>query len=200
MVQRGESLGFSREPSSTLGIIGQLRRQDFKRNLPIERGVLRKIDVTHSTGADLLQNRVVSECRANHLTRLSSLPHGWRGVNPRSAAQFTTTSGLPHGRGRVEDIVACVIASDANTIDGGVPSATGGRCAPVAGPGSVITVDSSVRLEVLEWGGSGRPLVLLGCYLTAHMHDEFAPKLTNEFHLYDVLEVLPVAAPARRQS
>jgi hypothetical protein len=38
-----------------------------------------------------------------------------------------------------------------------------------------ITVDSSVRLEVLDWGGSGPPLVLLGCYLTAHVHDEFAP-------------------------
>jgi pimeloyl-ACP methyl ester carboxylesterase len=49
-----------------------------------------------------------------------------------------------------------------------------------------ITVDSSVRLEVLDWGGSGRPLVLLGCYLTAHMHDEFAPKLTNEFHVYGI--------------
>ena len=31
-----------------------------------------------------------------------------------------------------------------------------------------ITVDSSVRLEVLDWGGSGPPAVLLGCYLTAH--------------------------------
>ena len=47
-----------------------------------------------------------------------------------------------------------------------------------------ITVDSSVRLEVLDWGGSGPPLVLLGCYLTAHVHDEFAPKLTNQFHVY----------------
>ena len=47
-----------------------------------------------------------------------------------------------------------------------------------------ITVDSSVRLEVLDWGGSGPPLVLLGCYLSAHMHDEFAPKLTNQFHVY----------------
>jgi len=47
-----------------------------------------------------------------------------------------------------------------------------------------ITVDSLVRLEVLDWGGSGPPLVLLGCYLTAHVHDEFAPKLTNQFHVY----------------
>jgi pimeloyl-ACP methyl ester carboxylesterase len=49
-----------------------------------------------------------------------------------------------------------------------------------------ITVDSSVRLEVLDWGGSGQPLVLLGCYLTAHVHDEFAPKLTTQFHVYGI--------------
>ena len=48
------------------------------------------------------------------------------------------------------------------------------------------TVDSSVQLEVLDWGGSGRPLVLLGCYLSAHMYDEFAPKLTNQFHVYGI--------------
>src|SRR5687768_4861663 len=49
-----------------------------------------------------------------------------------------------------------------------------------------ITVDSSVRLEVLDWGGSGPPLVLLGCYLTAHAYDEFAPRLTNQFHVYGI--------------
>jgi len=49
-----------------------------------------------------------------------------------------------------------------------------------------ITVDSSVRLEVLDWEGSGPPLVLLGCYWSAHQYDEFAPKLTNQFHVYGV--------------
>ena len=49
-----------------------------------------------------------------------------------------------------------------------------------------ITVDSSVRLEVLDWGGSGPPVVLLGCYLSPHMYDDFAPKLTNQFHVYGV--------------
>jgi len=47
-----------------------------------------------------------------------------------------------------------------------------------------VTVDASVRLEVLDWGGTGPPLVLLGCYLTAHAYDDFAPKLTNQFHVY----------------
>ena len=49
-----------------------------------------------------------------------------------------------------------------------------------------ITVDSSVRLEVLDWGGSGRPVVLLGCYLTGHVYDDFAPNLTNQFHVYAI--------------
>lgn len=49
-----------------------------------------------------------------------------------------------------------------------------------------VTVDSSVRLEVLDWGGTGPPLVLLGCYLSAHAYDEFAPKLTDRFHVYGI--------------
>jgi non-heme chloroperoxidase len=49
-----------------------------------------------------------------------------------------------------------------------------------------ITVDSSVKLEVLDWGGSGTPIVLLACYLTAHVYDEFAPKLADRFHVYGI--------------
>ena len=49
-----------------------------------------------------------------------------------------------------------------------------------------ITVDESVQLEVLDWGGSGPPIVLLGCYLSVHMYDEFAPKLTKQFHVYGI--------------
>lgn len=49
-----------------------------------------------------------------------------------------------------------------------------------------VLVDSSVRLEVLDWGGSGPPLVLLGCYLTAHAYDDIAPQLTNQFHVYGI--------------
>jgi non-heme chloroperoxidase len=48
------------------------------------------------------------------------------------------------------------------------------------------TVDSSVRLEVLDWGGRGRPVGLLACYLTAHVYDDFAPKLTSQFHVYGI--------------
>jgi pimeloyl-ACP methyl ester carboxylesterase len=37
----------------------------------------------------------------------------------------------------------------------------------------------------LDWGGAGRPLVLLtGSGLTAHIYDEFAPNLTDCCHVY----------------
>src|SRR5882762_9932294 len=50
-----------------------------------------------------------------------------------------------------------------------------------------LTVDENVKLEVLDWGGSGRPLVLLaGLGNTAHVFDDFAPKLTSEYHVYGI--------------
>jgi non-heme chloroperoxidase len=48
------------------------------------------------------------------------------------------------------------------------------------------TVDSHVRLEVLDWGGSGRPIVFISCYLTAHAYDNIAPKLRGHFHVYAI--------------
>ena len=39
-----------------------------------------------------------------------------------------------------------------------------------------VTVDGATRLEVLDWGGSGRPVLFVGCYLTAHVYDNIAPK------------------------
>ena len=50
-----------------------------------------------------------------------------------------------------------------------------------------VTVDKNVRLEVLDWGGSGKPLVLLaGGGDTAHVFDEFAPKLMASFQVYGI--------------
>ena len=51
----------------------------------------------------------------------------------------------------------------------------------------LVTVDKDVRLEVLDWGGSGRNVVLLaGLGNTAHIFDNFAPKLRNHFHVYGI--------------
>ena len=50
-----------------------------------------------------------------------------------------------------------------------------------------VTVENGVSLEVLDWGGSGRPLVLLaGGGDTAHVFDDFASKLTPSFHVYSI--------------
>lgn len=44
----------------------------------------------------------------------------------------------------------------------------------------VISVDEGVRLELLDRGGTGRPVVLLtGSGHTAHVYDDFAPKLPD---------------------
>jgi non-heme chloroperoxidase len=50
-----------------------------------------------------------------------------------------------------------------------------------------VTVENNVRLEVLDWGGSGRAIVLLsGSGNTAHVYDDFAPKLSSEYHVYGI--------------
>lgn len=50
-----------------------------------------------------------------------------------------------------------------------------------------VAVDRDVSLEVLDWGGSGRPLVLLsGLGNTAHVFDQFAPKLATQYRVYGI--------------
>jgi len=50
-----------------------------------------------------------------------------------------------------------------------------------------ITADDNVTLEVLDWGGSGRPLILLaGLGNTAHVFDDFAPKLAPQYHVFGI--------------
>ena len=50
----------------------------------------------------------------------------------------------------------------------------------------MVTVANGVQLEVLDWGGTGRPLVPLAGYLSAHAYDDLAPKLTANFHVYGI--------------
>jgi non-heme chloroperoxidase len=50
-----------------------------------------------------------------------------------------------------------------------------------------ISVDRGITLEVLDWGGTGRPLVFLaGGGLTGHQFDNFAPKFTTNHHVYAI--------------
>ena len=50
-----------------------------------------------------------------------------------------------------------------------------------------VTVEKDVKLEVLDWGGQGQPLVFLaGGGLDAHEFDDFAPKFTATHHVYAI--------------
>ena len=50
-----------------------------------------------------------------------------------------------------------------------------------------VTVEDAVRLEVLDWGGSGPPLLLLaGLGDTAHVFDDFAPMLVARYRVIGV--------------
>jgi pimeloyl-ACP methyl ester carboxylesterase len=50
-----------------------------------------------------------------------------------------------------------------------------------------VTVDKDVQLEVLDWGGTGRPLVFLtGEGNTAHVFDKFATLFTATHHVYGI--------------
>ena len=51
----------------------------------------------------------------------------------------------------------------------------------------LVNVDNGIKLEVLDWGGNGRPLVLLpGLGDTAHVFDKFALELTSNFHVFGI--------------
>jgi non-heme chloroperoxidase len=51
----------------------------------------------------------------------------------------------------------------------------------------MITVEPGVQLEVLDWGGSGKPLIFLaGAGDTAHRFDGFAPQSTEQHHVYGI--------------
>ena len=50
-----------------------------------------------------------------------------------------------------------------------------------------VTVEEGVQLEVLDWSGPGRPIVLLaGLGNTAHVFDPFADQLSRSYHVYGI--------------
>lgn len=50
-----------------------------------------------------------------------------------------------------------------------------------------VTIDPTTRLEVVDWGGSGVPIVFLaGLGHTAHVFDDFAAPLTDQYHVLGI--------------
>jgi non-heme chloroperoxidase len=77
----------------------------------------------------------------------------------------------------------CILATSArNTI---APE-TGSWHDPSPHHITFVTVHNGVKLELLDWGGTGRAVVLLAGYQTAHEYDDIAPKLTAFCHVYGI--------------
>ncbi len=52
---------------------------------------------------------------------------------------------------------------------------------------TLVNVGDGVKVEVVDWGGSGRPLILLaGSGNSAHVYEDFARKLTDACHVYGI--------------
>jgi non-heme chloroperoxidase len=51
----------------------------------------------------------------------------------------------------------------------------------------LVTVEPGIQLEVIDWGGVGRPIIFLaGNGDTAHAFDSFAPGFTGQNHVYGI--------------
>ena len=66
--------------------------------------------------------------------------------------------------------------------------ATHGQAAPQGQPRTFqVTTAPGVSLEVIDWGGTGRPLVFLpGGGLSAHEFDDFAPPLADRYRVLGI--------------
>jgi non-heme chloroperoxidase len=129
---------------------------------------------------------------------LFSLDQGTEGMAANSVTLkgSTLTVKLDALRGTYEG----KLSADGSSIDGtwtqGPPLPLEFKRAPKGAPAQTdptphsvqfITVDNDVKLEVLDWGGSGRPVVLLtGLGNNAHVFDKFAPKLIGAYHVYGI--------------
>ncbi len=90
--------------------------------------------------------------------------------------------------------IVCTALAVTIFATGGVPNRVAGAEQPVTAwqdpsPHAIkfVTVEEKVQLEVLDWGGSGQSVILLaGGGDTAHVFDEFAPKLATNNHVYGI--------------
>ena len=52
MIQRREHFGFALKPGEALRVGGKCRRQDFDRDVALQFGICRAVDLAHAAGAD----------------------------------------------------------------------------------------------------------------------------------------------------
>lgn len=88
-------------------------------------------------------------------------------------------------------VLAIAEQQETQDVSKSVPQSTTSQTASWQDPSKhqvrLVNVEEGVRLEVLDWGGTGKPVVLLaGAGNTAHVFDDFAPKLTGFCHVYGI--------------
>ena len=87
---------------------------------------------------------------------------------------------MPVGRAWVSAVLGVALSHAALGATGCSPDISTLRTETSGYQRQFVTVGNQVRLEVLDWGGHGRPLVLLsGLGNTAHVFDSIAPVLST---------------------
>ncbi len=103
--------------------------------------------------------------RSSSQSGMGEVPHNWRGMRQPIVKHATVTA-------------LTVTYLCAQTLQWKDPSPHRTH---------FVRVDDGVQLEVLDWGGSGHPLVLLaGSGHSAHIFDDVAVKLTPFSHVYGI--------------
>jgi hypothetical protein len=85
MRKAGDSASFPVKALLQFRTGGELSRQDFNRDDPIEPGIVRAIDLSHSTGADLSKNFIrtkTSPGRNTHEIIVTVQPSMWKFRSP----------------------------------------------------------------------------------------------------------------------
>jgi non-heme chloroperoxidase len=81
--------------------------------------------------------------------------------------------------------VGSLMAAEADQL--AQPNVSGQWGDPAAHSLRIVSVANDVRLEVLDWGGTGKPMILLaGGGFSAHVFDDFAPKLAVRWHVFGI--------------
>lgn len=137
--------------------------------------------------------QIVKEINGGYRAALSSLDWGQGGSTPVSSIEFQD-SDLKFTVDSVQAAFKGKLSADGTSVNGtwsqDKPHPLEFRRATEETAWlniKYVEVEKGVALEVIDWGGSGRPLVLLtGLGDTAHGFKRFAGRLTSAYHVYGI--------------
>lgn len=144
--------------------------------------------------------KITKETEGVFKSTLYSIDQGTDGIAANSVTLQDSVLKITFDRDMLKGVYEGKISADGGSLDGtwtqGRPlplqlarasKETAWQIDPTSHGVQFIAVDKDVKLEVLDWGGSGRPVVLLsGLGNNAHVFDKFAPKLAAAYHVYGI--------------